>query len=112
MFTIPNHILDKFTTEKTFTSVAIEDNVPTVFVKSGYYEKGQVHLKLINKNKSNLVTFNANISETEVASSFSMTKTIALSGHWNESITVRTGALFDIGFSLSTDASNQKMLCI
>jgi hypothetical protein len=108
VFTIANHILDKFTAEKTFTSVAIEDNVPTVFVKSGYYEKGQVHLNLINKNKSNLVTFNANISETEIASSIPMTKTIALNGQWNESITISTGALFDIGFSLSTDASTQK----
>ena len=108
VFTIANHILDKFAAEKTFTSVTIDDNVPTVFVKSGYYENGKVHLNLINKNKSSLVTFKANISETEVASSVPMTKSIALSGQWNESITISTGTLFDIGFSLSTDKSEQK----
>lgn len=108
VFTIANHILDKFAAEKTFTSVAIDDNVPTVFVQSGYYEKGNVHLKIINKSKSNSVTFNANISETEVSSNTEMTKNIALSGKWSESIIVSTGTLFDIGLSLSTDSSKQK----
>ncbi len=108
VFTIANHILDKFTEEKTFTSIPIDDNIPTVFVKSGYYENGKVHLNLINKSKSNTVTFNANISETEVSATKEMSKEIALSGNWNESITVTTGALFDIGLSISTDNSVQK----
>lgn len=108
VFTIANYILDKFTNEKTFTSVAVDDNIPTVFVKSGYYEKGEVHLELINKSKSNSVTFNANISETEVSDTKEFSETIALSGRWNETISVTTGTLFDIGLSLSTENSVQK----
>lgn len=108
VFTIANHIIDKFTEEKTFTSTSVDDNIPTVFVKSGYYEKGVVYLNLINKNKSSSITFNANISETEVSPTTQMTTSIALSGKWNESITVATGTLFDIGLSISTDISVQK----
>ena len=108
VFTIANHILDKFTEEKTFASTPVDDNIPTVFVKSGYYQNGEVHLNLINKSKSSSITFNANISETEVSQTTQMTSTIALSGKWNQSIKVATGTLFDIGLSISTDVSVQK----
>ncbi len=108
VFTIANYILDKFTAEITFTSTPVDDNIPTVFVKSGYYKKGEVHLNLINKSKSSSITFNANISETEVSATTQMATIIALSGKWNESITVATGTLFDIGLSISTDISVQK----
>ncbi len=108
VFTIANHILDKFTEEKTFTSTPVDDNIPTVFVKSGYYDKGEVHLNLVNKSRSRSITFNANISETEVSPATQMTTTIALSGEWYESLTVATGTLFDIGLSISTGVSVQK----
>jgi len=108
VFTIANHILDKFTEEKTFTSVDVEDNIPMVFVQSGYYDKGKVHLNLINKSKSNTVTFSANISETEVSTTKEMSTEIALNGNWYESVTVTTGTLFDIGLAISTGVSVQK----
>jgi len=108
VFTIANHILDKFTEEKTFISVDVDDNIPSVFVHSGYYDKGEVHLNLVNKSRSRSITFNANISETEVSPATQMTTTIALSGEWYESLTIATGTLFDIGLSISTGVSVQK----
>ncbi len=108
VFSIANHILDTFTSEKTFTSEDVEDNIPTVFVKSGYYQNGEVHLNLINKSRSNAVTFSANISETEVSTTKEMSTVVSLSGSWNETVTVTTGSLFDIGLTISTDISVQK----
>ncbi len=108
VFSIANHILDKFKEEKEFISTPVEDNIPKVFVKSGFYEKGKIYLNLVNKNKSNGITFKANISETEISATKEMTTTVNLNGKWNETITVDTGTLFDIGFSISTDDSVQK----
>ena len=108
VFTIANHILDKFSSEKTFISTPVDDNTPSVFVKSGYYENGKIYLELINKNKSSSFTFNANISETEMSSTTKMSKVISLNEKWNQSISIETGALFDIGLSISTDTSTQK----
>lgn len=108
VFTIGNHIIDTLTLEKPLNSQIVSDVIPPVFVSSGYYENGNIHLQIINKANATSVLFDANIAATEVSNATSITQNIALSGDWNELLTIATGQLFDIGFSLSTTVSAQQ----
>ena len=108
VFAIANHVLDTFLSEKALNSTFVEDKVPSVFVKSGYYSKGHIYLNIVNKTASKRMTFNGNITETEVASISNLQKTVALTGYYNEALSIETGTLFDIGFSLATAESEQQ----
>ena len=108
VFAIANHVLDTFSSEKALSSTFVEDKLPSVFVKSGYYSKGHIHLNIVNKASSKGMTFIGNITETEVANVYNLQKTIALTGNYNETLSIETGTLFDIGFSLSTEESEQQ----
>ncbi|KJD32172.1 hypothetical protein PK35_12125 [Tamlana nanhaiensis] len=108
VFAIANHIIDTFTSEKALTSTLVEDKIPSVFVKSGYYSNGKIHLNIINKTATTSLIFNGNVAETEVSNHSNIQQNIALSGAYNEVISVDTGVLFDIGFSLATNTSAQK----
>ena len=108
VFSIANHIIDTLTAEKMLTSVAIEDNIPAVFVKSGIYKNGKIYLEIINKAQVNEIVFSANITETEKSSSKNVTQNVALTGAWTEEVRVDTGSMFDAGLSITSAASNQK----
>ncbi len=108
VFTIANYIIDTLTSEKPLISIAVEDVIPVVFVKSGFYSNGAVNLNIINKINATSLTFDASIAETEVSERFNMTEQINLSGVWNDSVSISTGPLFDIGFSLNTAESIQQ----
>ncbi|MEM6684217.1 MAG: DUF4114 domain-containing protein [Bacteroidota bacterium] len=107
VFTIGNHIIDTLTLEKPLNSQIVNDVVPPVFVSAGYYANGNIHLNIINKVNATSVFFDASIAATEVSDRTNMTQTVALTGDWNDSVTITTGQLFDIGLSLSTTASTQ-----
>jgi len=108
VFAITNHILDTLTAEKTLESTLVSDKVPTVFVKSGYYKNGKIHLDIVNKSRATEMFFSASIASTEVSERSEQQQSISLTGKWNESVVIDTGCLFDIGFSLGTSNSIQK----
>jgi hypothetical protein len=108
VFTIGNHIIDTLTLEKPLNSQIVDDVLPPVFVKSGYYANGNIHLDIVNKVNTTSVVFDASIAATEVSDRTDMTQTVALTGAWNDTVTIPTGQLFDIGLSLSTDVSAQQ----
>ncbi len=108
VFSIGNHIIDTLTAEKPLNSETLSDVVPPVFVSSGYYSNGALHLNIINKVSASSFTFNGSIAATEVSDRTNMTQAISLNGDWNDSVSIQTGSLFDIGFSLTTSASTQQ----
>ncbi|MGH1385077.1 DUF4114 domain-containing protein [Kordia sp.] len=108
VFTIGNHIIDTLTLEKPLNSQTVGDVIPPVFVSSGYYANGNIHLNIINKINATSVLFDANMAATEVSERTTMTQSVALTGNWNDSITIATGQLFDVGLSISTDVSAQQ----
>lgn len=108
VFSIGNHIIDTLTAEKPLNSETLSDAVPPVFVSSGYYSNGALHLNIINKVSASSFTFNGSIAATEVSDRTNMTQAVSLNGDWNDSVSIQTGSLFDIGFSLTTSASTQQ----
>ncbi|MBU3821267.1 DUF4114 domain-containing protein [Flavobacteriaceae bacterium XHP0103] len=108
VFAVANHILDTFSAEKSLVSTPVNDKIPSVFVKSGYYSKGNIHLNIVNKTGAKNIIFNGNTTATEVSERINNQQTLALTGNYNENITISTGSLFDIGFSLATESSVQK----
>jgi len=108
VFSIGNHILDTLTAEKPLNSQTLSNVVPPVFVSSGYYENGNLHLDIVNKIGATSINFDGNLAPTEVSTTQTISQTLSLSGNWNDSLTVNTGQLFDIGFSLSLDSTTQQ----
>lgn len=109
VFTIGNHIIDTLTLEKPLNSQTLDDVIPPVFVRSGYYANGNIYLNIINKAGVASMTFDASMAATEVAlDRTSMTQEIPLTGYWTDAVEISTGQLFDVGLSLSTTASTQQ----
>ncbi len=109
VFSIANHIMDQLTAEKPlYNNQNHKPKLPLVFVKSGFYKNGALHLDIVNKTRLNEMYFKGNITATESSEPELMTKTIALSGEWNESIEIETGSIFDVGFTLSNSVNDQK----
>ncbi|WP_046743382.1 DUF4114 domain-containing protein [Kordia zhangzhouensis] len=108
VFTIGNHIIDTLTLEKPLNSQIVNDIVPPVFVRSGYYANGNIYLNIINKASVYTAFFEASIAATEIANRTTMTQNISLTGFWTDTVVIPTGQLFDAGISLSTSASSQQ----
>ncbi|MEO9570024.1 MAG: T9SS type A sorting domain-containing protein [Polaribacter sp.] len=89
-------------------SSSLDTVLPNVFVKSGSYSNGVIHLNLVNRTQETSVKFVGNIAETEVSNHTQVSNTFSLSGDYNEVLSIETGVLFDIGFSLETGSSPQK----
>ncbi|MFP9116061.1 DUF4114 domain-containing protein [Flavobacterium sp. RHBU_3] len=102
---IVNHIIDEFNTDAPLTSDEIENRIPTVFVKKGSYHNGELSLEMINKSASSTLTFQGNKKATEVSETEVINTTSNLTGDYNESLTLTTGGLFDIGFSITANNS-------
>ena len=79
-----------------------------MFVKSGKYTNGALELAIVNKTKEPTIDIIGNIARTETSDYEEMQRTYALSGNYNEVLSVKTGVLFDIGLSIATDSSSQK----
>ena len=104
---IANHIIDSFVATKPLRSNKLKEVVPTVFVKEGAYANGKLTLTVVNKSRSANMQFVGNLRTTEQAEEVNTTKTVALSGAYNQQVTIDTGYLFDIGFSIKGAASSQ-----
>jgi hypothetical protein len=86
----------------------VAEVLPNVFVKSGSYANGVLELFLVNKTNETSIIFDGNIAETEVSAHNNVSSTFFLTGNYNEVLYIETGVLFDIGFSLQTNATAQK----
>ncbi|WP_367773181.1 ice-binding family protein [Flavobacterium sp. WC2421] len=104
---ITNAILTKFQQQGTLSSDAVDNRIPTVFVKKGLYSNGKLYLTLINKSKNTNVSFQGNKKTTELTTSDFVDQNISLTGAYEEHVEVELGRLFDIGFSIIGDTSKQ-----
>ncbi|WP_116788660.1 DUF4114 domain-containing protein [Flavobacterium psychrotrophum] len=102
---IVNFILDQLDQEAIVTSDVIENRIPSVFVKKGFYKNGQLSLEIINKSSSTILNFNGNRKQTELSQTEILTETVSLDGNYNQNLTVDTNGIFDIGFSIVADNS-------
>ena len=73
---------------------------PTVFVKKGKYVNGTLELEVVNKNKTETITFSSGYKRTETSSTEYANKDINLDASYITSMVVNTGNVFDIGFRL------------
>jgi hypothetical protein len=107
VFYLMNNILESLEKETPLKSSSMNNPIPSVFVSSGHYALGEVHLNIINKQAKTSLDFSASIANTEVSERTDFLETINLSGDFKEEISIPTGKLFDIGFTLITSESSQ-----
>jgi hypothetical protein len=96
---IVNHIFDNLALERDIVSEPVTNRVPEVFISSGYYRNKQIHLEVINKTRASMAETTINFSRTEQSDREDLIVEIPLSGAWNESITIDTDYIFDLGMS-------------
>jgi hypothetical protein len=107
IYSITNAIIAKFQQQGSLSSDIVENRIPTVFVKHGLYQKGKLYLTIINKSEASNLVFEGNKKTTELATSDYVSQDISLSGDFEQNIEVDLGGVFDIGFSIIGDTSNQ-----
>lgn len=110
VFAITNGILSNFNQSQSVVNTTMTATVPEVFVNSGYYKNGALHLTITNKTGVLNMNFSGNLSVTEQSGRQNITQSINLSGGYQEDITIPTGGLFDIGFSINTGSSQPDTL--
>ena len=103
VFNTMNHVLDKLEAEKEIRMTSEPHTLPQVFVKSGSYQNGQLHLQIINRAGAGQVKLSANVRDTEFSSTRGFEQILNLSGKREETVFVETGYLFDAGISLQLD---------
>lgn len=104
---ITNYILSQFQNQGTFTEDAVPNRIPSVFVKSGYYRNGELHLKMINKSGDSQMSFTANKKQTELSSLEPLNQIIPLTGAYEQVLNINTGGIFDIGLAIQGNNSPQ-----
>lgn len=78
-----------------------ETQIPNVFMKSGEYKNGKLHLSIVNKIKATSIFFKSNVARSEKATTELITKNISLSGAREQKLEIETGFLFDAGISIA-----------
>ena len=104
---ITNYILTQFQNQGTFTEDTVTNRIPSVFVKSGFYRNGELHLKMINKSGDSQMSFTANKKQTELSTLEAINQIIPLTGSFEQELTINTGGLFDIGLAIQGNNSTQ-----
>ncbi len=105
--TIVNNILSTMTAEKPLEAHKAENILPTVFIQTGNYSKGKLHLNVVNKARANWMQFEGNYKRTEQSNEENLTTILPLSGAWEEEVIIDTGYLFDVGLSIIAENSYQ-----
>ncbi|MFL9844623.1 DUF4114 domain-containing protein [Flavobacterium rhizosphaerae] len=103
--TIVNYILNQLDNENPLVSTTVENRIPTVFVKSGTYKNGLLNLEVVNKSAASILEFEGNKKATEFSQPQSFTQQIALTTDYDQTITIDTQGIFDIGLSVHADTS-------
>lgn len=78
---------------------------PEVYVKSGSYKDGNLELNLVNTDAASAITLNGNKAIVEDGLRFPFNYSSPISTAHNSSITIPTGNIFDIGFTMSNNVS-------
>ncbi|NJB37968.1 DUF6923 family protein [Croceivirga sp. JEA036] len=73
---------------------------PPVFVKSARYERGAVHMNVVNNNRSEEISLEGGIKRTETSETEQVGLQTALAGYI-DTVAVETGNIFDFGFRIS-----------
>ncbi len=102
---IANNILDGFIADRSLTRLTEIENIPDVFVKSGYYKGGNLVLDIVNRTGTKSLNFKSNIRKTELSDETTFERILSLSGNNQEQVTIPVGGLFDIGLAITTDNS-------
>ena len=102
---IVNYILDQMQAEKPLAVNDEKDLLPEVFVQSGYYENGKLHLDILNTSQAKKIQVTANYRKTENAKEKTQQINTALSGALEETVVIETGFLFDAGISVNISGS-------
>ena len=78
--------------------------LPTVYVKTGWYEDGKLALKVQNNAGARQIMVSGVVTEAENLTPKNVTRTVALnSNKTEETVMVDFGYLFDAGFTLTND---------
>lgn len=78
--------------------------LPTVYVKTGWYEDGKLVLKIKNNANAREITVNGLVTEAENLTPVNSTRTIALDPNkTDETVMVDFGYIFDAGFTLTNN---------
>lgn len=75
-------------------------NPPPVFVKSASYNNGEVLLNLVNNNNSDNINLEGGLKLTETSNTEVVNVTADIDGYL-DSVALKTGTLFDLGFRIS-----------
>ncbi|NJB71042.1 hypothetical protein GGR42_001504 [Saonia flava] len=105
--TIVNNILKQLKLEGQLAKNSQDNIVPTVFIQSGFYKRGKLHLNIVNKVNAQWMNLDGNFKRTEQLDLENMNEMYTLSGAWNEEIVVEPGFIFDIGLSITAENSFQ-----
>lgn len=74
---------------------------PPVFVKSASYKNGEVLLNLVNNNNSQNIQLNGGLKLTETSTTEIVGVSAEIDGYL-DTVALKTGTLFDLGFRIST----------
>jgi hypothetical protein len=89
------------------TTDVVNNRIPNVFVKKGFYKNGQLYLTLINKLGASNVIFEGNKKATEFSATEFVSQNISLSSSYEQDVITDIGSIFDIGFSVLGNKSAQ-----
>ncbi|WP_411893327.1 DUF6923 family protein [Winogradskyella sp. A2] len=73
---------------------------PTVFVRKGKYNNGNLELQIVNTNATESVSLDAGYRTTETNEFENLNSTLTLGEQYITNHTIETGGLFDIGFRI------------
>jgi hypothetical protein len=100
-----DYIINQLEQEK-YLLAGNAEALPLVYVKSGSYVNGKLHLTLSNKSKISEVKLDAKIRETEQSGLIPFSTNIVLDGTTEQIVTVDLGTIFDAGLSLHSKRSS------
>ena len=75
---------------------------PPVFVKSAKYERGAVHMSVVNNNKTEYIRLEGGLKRSETSESQFVGLESVIEGYI-DSVQVETGNIFDFGFRISNE---------
>ncbi len=99
LYLLGQEVLNLLDAQRPVTTYDLTE-APTVFVRKGSYQNGQLNLELINTNSTENINFDAGLRTTETSEFETLNTAINLNGNYITNTTIETGSLFDIGFRI------------
>ena len=81
---------------------------PGVYIQSGTYKEGNLELNLVNTNSANNLQLTGNRAYVEDGIRYPFTHSTTIATSYNSQISVPSGNIFDIGFSMGNNVSAGK----